>query len=844
LKGVAEPSATPGWRCGAPRRRPDGAALTARELESSSQRLSQVPELYAPRPSETEPHCVTFFRSHPDAVDLRSPSAKLDELRARVAGAQEAAERFTILIQIKSIEYMIHGEDSAGALRAHAELGFFYNETMRPESALRHLERAAALLARHSVGDDDAMLIAIESALAHVALRGGQKSSTVRHVRAAAAAIAPFEDMVIADPRLRYKRDLAKGRIRAARGNYQAAIAEFEKALEALAEVENGAPTPDEAKLRVEIAETYELCGDRAAGAGEYGKAYRVFRKLGMEESAAKVRERLPGDLEEESHERVIVDQPSTIDAEIGRDDEEEQADSAQQLGETETTMASESEESEVKTEVESERSAGSQMDESEVKEDANAAQSERAHTPQSEEPEQQADDTELHIDEPERNAASQKDQAEVQFEERKRSAASHNDAPEPGSQRDDAEVVAGLQFDVSDGENEEEVEFEERKPGPDAEATEHQGREVRSRQVDASVLINGFTGRLDEPPANVPEDAAKEPVRAIEPEAPDVTNTLIDQIDPTEGPAVRGPPDGVTQAQIELVSPLAGFDDETSEPKVEAQEEHDSLQPEFNEEVESPPGEREDQLEAQAEVENQPGERKDESEGQEEVVSRSPERSEVVHDEEEEELPIEVVDVLLPEEGMESPTEPMTEFIDQALQVFGASLEAMVEGSSIERDAGDVVGVVSVANKAGDTEDEHLAEREADDHVLAVVNISFRQNEAVTDTEPFNGPGEPNRRVELGEDHVQRARDVTVSAAEPDRQPRGDVITSTTGPDIPLLNDLIAFAVESDAQRVSDVTASAREPDEQLLGDSVVSATEPDEQPHVDAATSPEDRT
>jgi hypothetical protein len=89
------------------------------------------------------------------------------------------------------------------------------------------------------------------------------------------------EDATIADPRLRYKCAFVKGSISGTHGNHQAAIAEFEKAID----TGNGRPSRGEVKLRVEMAEVCELCGDRTSVAAKYLEACTEFRKLGMEES-------------------------------------------------------------------------------------------------------------------------------------------------------------------------------------------------------------------------------------------------------------------------------------------------------------------------------------------------------------------------------------------------------------------------------------------------------------------------------------------------------------------------------------------------------------------------------
>ena len=290
---------------------PRRGRITQREMESSSHRLSRAPDRYnanrAVQAEKHEPYCVAFFKSNPDAVDLRPPTEKLTELEDQVeAGDQDASARFTTLMQIKSLQYMLHGEDSPESLRAHVALGKFYNENHRPESALRHFEKAKQLSQTNEIEENEEIEIAVEMAQAHVAIKSEKKAQNTKHANAAASIIEPYEDVDIYDAMLKYKRDAVKARIAHAKGQNREAIELYETALQSLDEAHDGEEVSDMAKLRIEKAECYEAVKRPKLARKEYQKAYDVYWNLGMEESARNLEGKLPtGETSDEEEERI-----------------------------------------------------------------------------------------------------------------------------------------------------------------------------------------------------------------------------------------------------------------------------------------------------------------------------------------------------------------------------------------------------------------------------------------------------------------------------------------------------------------------------------------------------------
>ena len=270
----------------------NSARLTKREAESSSHRLSRGPPRYsnvrAPV-DKNETYAVSYFKNNPDAViDTRPPEAKLEELDCKLSEYDlETSDKFTYLIHQKSLNYIVYGENSVESLRSHAALGAFYNENHRPLSALRHLQKAVSLEQTNTIDRNEKITINVEIAEAHLALRNDNRQESQRQIQAATDALKDIYDEPIQDdPNLRYRRDLAKARVMAARGKYEQALSQFEIARNSLEEANDNEETNMSAKLYVEIAETAEAAKDKKKSHSYYKKAYETFIDLGMEESA------------------------------------------------------------------------------------------------------------------------------------------------------------------------------------------------------------------------------------------------------------------------------------------------------------------------------------------------------------------------------------------------------------------------------------------------------------------------------------------------------------------------------------------------------------------------------
>lgn len=284
-----------------PRSGQSSVRLSRREMEDSSHRLSKPKQQYSGAKSSTEnaeTYAVSYYQNNPDVVlDTRSPEEKMEELDSKLQDYDlESTEKFKILIHQKSLNYIMYGENSVEALKSHIALGLFYNENQRPSSALRHFLKAHIIEQLVQVEREDSIIIGIETAEAHIALRNDNRVESQKHINQAIESLSPFYDEQIEDHLLRYKKDLAYGHILNATGKFAQALEQYRAAYDSLNETNEGIDSPVTAKLFIEMAQAAEGLKDAKLAGEYYQKAYTTFMDCGMEESAAMFESKLPRD--------------------------------------------------------------------------------------------------------------------------------------------------------------------------------------------------------------------------------------------------------------------------------------------------------------------------------------------------------------------------------------------------------------------------------------------------------------------------------------------------------------------------------------------------------------------
>lgn len=306
---------------------------SSREVDTASRRSTRAGDTMRNSTADKkEPYCVSYFRENPDSMDMRTPSEKLQEIQDKMESEDlEPAEKFKLLSQIKTIQYMLHGENSSEMLKAYAQLGFFYNDNDRPQSAIRNLDKAHNLERTNSIEKNDSITIAVETARAHLKMAATQGT---KHIMQADDALSPYYEIEIDQPELLYKRNLFRSRIFAGKKKYEEALKSYEDAVTVNREINNNEETKEEAQLFIEMGQTAELLKKKLDGKSQektqeekdkisqtkklaiqyYQKAYDIFMNLEFEEYAKEIEPKLHDDeyeyYDEEEEEKNETYQP------------------------------------------------------------------------------------------------------------------------------------------------------------------------------------------------------------------------------------------------------------------------------------------------------------------------------------------------------------------------------------------------------------------------------------------------------------------------------------------------------------------------------------------------------
>jgi tetratricopeptide (TPR) repeat protein len=261
--------------------------------------------------SETsESFAVNYYSSNP--IDTRPPQEKLSDVESKLSeGAADDDEKFTLLVQKKTLSEMIFGETSPEAIRATTELGAFYNEHNKPDSASRNLSKASQNAKQTELQAEDAFTLAVELSDANLNASSPSKADKTKQVAVADLELSRFAEYESANGMNSFRRDLYLARIRSYRTKWEESLAFYEKALATYQSVhpeekkpegddqpppeggERQEKLPEEANIYVEAAEVAERVQEDAKAGQYYQKAYDLYKRMGFDEDAAKIEEKI-----------------------------------------------------------------------------------------------------------------------------------------------------------------------------------------------------------------------------------------------------------------------------------------------------------------------------------------------------------------------------------------------------------------------------------------------------------------------------------------------------------------------------------------------------------------------
>lgn len=322
-------------------------------MDSACHRLSRVPQKFssskAVQSEKSEPFAVTYFKNNPDAAqDIRPPDEKLSDIETALQGQLQASEKFSLLVQQKALRFINYGENSPEAFRSFLAIGAFYNEQKRPDSAIRHLNKAKSLEDQQKceVSPDEDAQLAVELADAHLSYK------TQKHTKDAFEALRPHIETEIEDIKYRHRRDLYLARCYNYMNELENAQEPYRLALETYDEAhtnpnqdqENQDPEKEneqkkanlkeQGRLYCEAADAAERLEDIKAAKQYYRDAHRIYSELGDEQATKgleiKIETLGPDEEEEEEQAQEEAEQQQEEQQEQYNDEEQQQQEQEQ----------------------------------------------------------------------------------------------------------------------------------------------------------------------------------------------------------------------------------------------------------------------------------------------------------------------------------------------------------------------------------------------------------------------------------------------------------------------------------------------------------------------------------
>jgi hypothetical protein len=288
--------------------------LNQRDLDSSCYRLSRVRgQFVISKACKSDPpgsFSITYFSQNP--IDTRPPKEKLEEIDSKLSeGNLERDEQFTLIVQKRILCQLIYGEISPEFLRATTELAQFYNSHNKPDSASRNLIKAPTQAKQVNLTEEDEFALAVELADANLNASAPSKLEKAKQVALADIQLTPYASYESPNKLNCFRRDLCLARIRSFRTKWEESLEFYELALRAYPEThpepekgpEEESPeekTPDEANIYLEAAQVAERIPGCEKAPGFYRKAYDMYIKLGYDEDAARIEDKIGEEVPDE----------------------------------------------------------------------------------------------------------------------------------------------------------------------------------------------------------------------------------------------------------------------------------------------------------------------------------------------------------------------------------------------------------------------------------------------------------------------------------------------------------------------------------------------------------------
>lgn len=309
--------------------------LNQKDLDTSCFRLSRVSQKYksnrAVKQEEQRSFIDRFYSENPDALDIRSPDEKLEEIQNQLQDENlEPHDRFLLIAQQKQLNSFKYGDESPEVMQSEVQLGIYYNDSGRPRSAIRHLTKAHQLEQINKPPPEESVVIAVETADAYLTIHeSSKKNEAIKNMNRANELLKRVADVQLEDPHLTFRRDIDIARVSALRGKSGDAMEQYETAMKSL-EADVGKDTVESANILCEMGENADFAGEKEKSKDYYFSAFRIYRALDMNAEAEAILPKFKTE-EEEEEEKLNENENYKI--------EEEEEEKQEELGVLEKSL-------------------------------------------------------------------------------------------------------------------------------------------------------------------------------------------------------------------------------------------------------------------------------------------------------------------------------------------------------------------------------------------------------------------------------------------------------------------------------------------------------------------------
>lgn len=254
--------------------------INQRELDSSCYRLSRVPQKFAlSKPDTTTSYAAQYYQNNPNAqIDTTPPKEKLENIQKRLTENGDDVdndERFDLLVQQKTLAFLVYGENSVEAAKALNDIAQYYNDQGHSSGAQRHSQKSKQI-SRSYIENAENVIKNYKSI---------PKADQENKVNEAEKNIKQLLDVKIDDKSLVFRRSFVYAELLYKQKNYEECLKYYDQSNTDLVDANKGEETEQNAQIYLTKAQICKEMKENDKMKDEVKKAMEIYDKLKMEEN-------------------------------------------------------------------------------------------------------------------------------------------------------------------------------------------------------------------------------------------------------------------------------------------------------------------------------------------------------------------------------------------------------------------------------------------------------------------------------------------------------------------------------------------------------------------------------